>query len=629
MKKISLLVVTLLSVFIMASCDHSDNTLDSLDRNYIPNKVTQSFNLQKGKDNNFIWTSSNEGVIKIEESKAIVTQMADDVLVTLTVSVADKKENFNILVLKDGEALSPFEKAQEFMKHHNEILIDFEGLYLSKKIDNLYLSFDDNHNDNNSTPTYSEEFDYIYIRHLDLEYRYLNIYFNEMIDDELVRVHENTIKLIYQNEEDLFYRQRPFKTYLEDGIDKLHITNNTELDDYIKTLDPNLVDELYITYLNGLKDRNYLLYNGSLLLIRNMQPTSNNEVRIGNINIKEGNLIVELNTHQGINNAVRFWDFVIEVDIVYSVVDDVIVNVNYVDEEKLYLNAFTYNFDYLDALEERIIVIDSLIGLENYIDFINENNNYYEDGHKNTVYYNHLLKYDELYFNDNKLILINYNAGSGSFKYTYKDFKVVGRELIINIKSNNPQIGTADIKPWNFIIEVNNLLEFDEVNFKFDTNGFNYYPIITRPLKTITFGDDSYNYEGVYRPVGNLFEHQEELKSKYNIDLNKEMVVIESSEAFKEIYEILMSNEYEGIDASDKFVWLLVNRQAGGSHYISVEYSYYDEFIGYEYPYGSEAGDTAMFNVLDIIRIPKDIYELLTYRGRKIELINMEIAYTR
>jgi len=529
MKKISLLIVTFLSIFILVSCTNDSNFKD-LDRNYMPNKVTQSFMLPKG---DFVWTSNNEDVIKVEDNQAIVTQDVVDVLVILTASSDDRKENFDVLVLKNGSGLSVFEKAQEFMKSHSEILIDFEGLYIDKRIDDLYLSFDDNQNDNNSTPTYSDEGEYIYISYLDLNHRFLNIYFNEMIEGELVRVHVNVIKLIYRNEEDIFYNLRPFNTYLEEGIQKLYITNKGQLNNYLETLNLDIVDQEYLTYLNGIKESSYFLSNNSLLLIRIVQISSDNDVRVGNIKIKDGSLIVDLNTKHGSNEAMRFWDFVIEIKNGYSAIKDVLVNINYVEESKLYLEAFTYNFGYLDELEERLFVIDSLEDLENYIGFIDENNGYYGDRHYHTLYYKHLLKYDESYFLNKKLILFNYNAGSGSFEFVYQNYELIGNQLLINLKFNNPQIGTDDIRPWNFIIEVNKLLEFDEVDIKFSRNNFDWYPISKRQLETITFGNDDYQYESVYRPLGNLLEHLELLESKFNIDFNNEIILIEN----KEVYE--------------------------------------------------------------------------------------------
>src|SRR5690554_390333 len=309
MKKICLLIVTFLSVFILVSCTNDSNFKD-LDRNYMPNKVTQSFTLPKG---DFVWTSNNEDVIKVEDNHAIVTQDVVDVLVTLTASSDDRKENFDVLVLKNGSGLSVFEKAQEFMKSHSEIFIDFEGLYIDKRIDDLYLSFDDNQNDNNSTPTYSDEGEYIYISYLDLNHRFLNIYFNEMVEGELVRVHVNVIKLIYRNEEDIFYNLRQFKTYLEEGIQKLYITNKGQLNNYLENLNLDIVNQEYLTYLNGIKESSYFLSNNSLLLIRIVQISSDNDVRVGNIKIKDGSLIVDLNTKHGSNEAMRFWDFVIEI----------------------------------------------------------------------------------------------------------------------------------------------------------------------------------------------------------------------------------------------------------------------------------------------------------------------------
>jgi|LSQX01.1.fsa_nt_gb hypothetical protein len=131
------------------------------------------------------------------------------------------------------------------------------------------------------------------------------------------------------------------------------------------------------------------------------------------------------------------------------------------------------------------------------------------------------------------------------------------------------------------------------------------------PLHTITFAVDDYNYKNVYKPADSLLEHKDYLLQKYNINLDEDIFVVEDYYAFSEIYEILMGEPFLHDLTPGEFVWILVNRKAGGSQFISIDYYFYEPFIGYKYPYGKEAGDAALFGCLDVITILKEDFNKL------------------
>ncbi len=611
MKKTYLFIIMIFSTFMLVSCDITKKSFQSLDTNYIPNKVTKDFELPRGKYAKFNWTSSNEEVLKIKDSYVTVIQQDEDVLVTVTAEINNRTKDFDIIVLKKGSGLSPYEKALKFMDLYGEINVDQDGIYLLKKIDDLYLLFDDKLIGNNAIPTYTDYGDGIVIDHLDTVYREFNVYFNEMIDGKLVQIHSNKIKIKYQQHKDLFFQLRAFDTYLNED-DYLIIVTNQELEQYINTLNNNDVDAYFLEYLESFRNRNFVSHNYSLLLINVSQPTSNNEVVLKGLKLDGNNLIVDIDTVQGIKESVRNWPFVIEVNKNLNNVEDVIINTNYVlQKENLYLKSYVYNHSYFDELEDKTIIIESFSELEDYIIFLDEQEKDYGLINSYNIYQNHLLTYNEQYFGDKKLVLINYIAGSGSYQYLYKDFELRDNKLQIYLHSNSPFIGTCDVKPWNFIFEASKLLEFNEVSIKFQRNKIDLNPIIKKTLYTIIFADDSYNIDNVYRPIGSLLDHQDLLEIKYNIDFNDEVIIINDKEAFKEIYSILRGEDYNKQENLEGYVWLLVKRLAGGSQYISIDYSLYDQYIGYNYPKGKEAGDTAMFHCLDIIQILRDDYNIL------------------
>ena len=138
------------------------------------------------------------------------------------------------------------------------------------------------------------------------------------------------------------------------------------------------------------------------------------------------------------------------------------------DSSKFYIKSYSYNFQYFNDEESKITIKD-YESLEDYIELVmNYDGGYNYQG--KTLYINHLRKYDEVYFNSNSLIIINYNAGSGSALINYKGFRIEDNNLIVFLNYYMPSIGTDDIKPWNFIFEVSNELEFEDFEFRLKVN---------------------------------------------------------------------------------------------------------------------------------------------------------------
>lgn len=477
MRKIYLFVLIVFGIFVLSSCDITDKSFQSLDTNYIPNKVTKDFKLPRGKYVKFNWTSNNEEVLKIEDNYVTVIQQEEDVLVTVTALANNKTKDFQITVLKKGSALSPFEKALEFMSLYEVINVNHDGVYITKKIDDLYLTFDDKLIGSNDRPTYKDNGEDIFIKYLDVDYREINVYFNEMIDEELVLIHTNKIKINYEDVEVLFFQLRPFDNYLNQDS-HLVIATNEKLEQYINTLNNTEgVDEFFIEYLERFREKNFVNDNISLILINYYQPTSGNEVVLKDLKLAKNNLIVNINTTDEMNDQENNWQFVIEVNKNLRNVEEVIINTNYVSKEELDLKSYVYNYSYFDDLDSKIIVIETLNELEDYINVIKSSFKDYGFSNELDTYIINLLKYDESYFQNKKLVLINYNAGSGSFEYLYEEFQIINNKLEIKLKFNNPDAGTDDIRPWNFIFEVNKLLKFDEVVLTININNISY-PIL-------------------------------------------------------------------------------------------------------------------------------------------------------
>lgn len=183
----------------------------------------------------------------------------------------------------------------------------------------------------------------------------------------------------------------------------------------------------------------------------------------------------------------------------------------------------------------------------------------------------------------------------------------VSLELYINDEFHSTQtaVETNNGYIWEYYLIMPN--KDIKISFKVVDGFLPYY----KPLDTITFANDDYNYKNVYSPAGSLLEHKDYFLQKYNLNLNEDVVVVEDYYAFSEIYEILMGEPYLHDLTPEEFVWILVYRLAGGSQFISIDYYFYDTFIGYNYPYGKAAGDAAIFSCLDVITILKEDFNNL------------------
>jgi len=258
----------------------------------------------------------------------------------------------------------------------------------------------------------------------------------------------------YSNDLNINFKERKFNSYLKEDS-TLIINHLDELEEYIDTLD-NKVDENYLLYLSNLKDSGILSYT-SLLLIN----TSNRNANILSITENEWNLKVNLEVSSNSDGQTHF---VIETG---KLKNNLKVNINkeIKDDSAFLIKAYKFNYSYLDDLYNDYSILDSYDSLLNCIEEANLNQEY--SLLDKELYIKQLRNYSEDYFINNKLVLVNYNLGSGSFYLNYEGYEVEDLNLKLSFKIANPlgMGGTADVKPWNFIIEVNDI-SFDTVIIK-------------------------------------------------------------------------------------------------------------------------------------------------------------------
>ncbi len=106
----------------------------------------------------------------------------------------------------------------------------------------------------------------------------------------------------------------------------------------------------------------------------------------------------------------------------------------------------------------KITVIKSADELEEYY---NANKDLYFLDHVDKVYSDTTIgfidaceKHDEDYFEENILILVLLEEGSGSIRHEVKSVKTSGNDVEINIDINVPEICTDDMAEWHIIIEL-------------------------------------------------------------------------------------------------------------------------------------------------------------------------------
>lgn len=454
MKKFVLAVILTFFTISLNACYNPENNFNKIGTFDIPNEVTQDFDLPKGFYGDFVWTSNNEERIKINGNSVFVTQGDDDELVIITANFRKITKDYNILVLKKGSELSDYEKSFLHQKNNSNFEVNFNGLRINLKLDNIFVEYKLLEKDYYIMEKYE---DYLHI----VKNHSMQIP-NHNIETIYYKV-ENGIKKIiyigstifsYSNDLNINFKERKFNSYLKEDS-TLIINHLDELEEYIDTLD-NKVNENYLLYLLNLKDSGILSYT-SLLLIN----TSNRNANILSITENEWNLKVNLEVSSNSDGQTHF---VIETG---KLKNNLKVNINkeIKDDSVFLIKAYKFNYSYLDDLYNDYSILDSYDSLLNCIEEANLNQEY--SLLDKELYIKQLRNYSEDYFINNKLVLVNYNLGSGSFYLNYEDYEVEDLNLKLSFKIAIPlgMDGTADVKPWNFIIEVNDI-SFDTVIIK-------------------------------------------------------------------------------------------------------------------------------------------------------------------
>ena len=73
--------------------------------------------------------------------------------------------------------------------------------------------------------------------------------------------------------------------------------------------------------------------------------------------------------------------------------------------------------------------------------------------------------YDEEYFKENNLIIIYLTEPSGSIRHDIKDITIKDNTIDINIAQKSPDYGTCDMAGWLLILEVENTVEINTINY--------------------------------------------------------------------------------------------------------------------------------------------------------------------
>lgn len=471
MKKGFALLLILFLGLILVGCDFPENSFKVLNEKDIPNKVTKDFSLPKGTFGTFEWTSSHSDVININGLAATVTQQEEDTLVTLTATINARSKDFNILVLKIGSDLSPYEQALKFIDHYSEgVNVNGEGILFPKQIGNLYFKYAIDKDggyyfeDSESSFFVRKEKDQIETA------TGLEIDFFEMIDGKLTEIYFNHIILNFTDSIDLEFKVLPFGNYLSEIGSQL-ITNHSELDEYLEKIEVEIPSGIYI---NSIKNNEYFFNYYSLLLLNFYSPSMSHPIYLNSLTLNGSDLNVNLYTTDGPGYAAIIpYSYFIEIEKVSS---DVTVNLvtNYIDLEddsqvNKYLNIhhYVYNVGYLSNDYSEILIIDTYQKLIDYIEYVKELNTSY-NGLYYSLYLEQLLIYSGTRYFDfehNSIVIYNLNAGSGSIRYRYLYYQIDDGLLTIYFEQKIPEIGTTDIYPWNFIFSIST--DFDEVDIKF------------------------------------------------------------------------------------------------------------------------------------------------------------------
>lgn len=276
-------------------------------------------------------------------------------------------------------------------------------------------------------------------------------------------------------ENKITYQSQPFSSHLDNDQEIMLISTKEELELYIDRINQLGLDEDYLDkynyYLNSVLEKSYFFSYKVLILIDLALSSTDIRISVNSIETIDNNLnvIIDKLIPEVGDTAIQVWGTLIEVNTNGVDYDSVSYEYNEVtDSSKFYIKSYSYNFQYFNDEESKFTIKD-YESLEDYIELVmNYDGGYNYQG--KTLYINHLRKYDEVFFNSNSLIIINYNAGSGSALINYKGFRIEDNNLIVFLNYYMPSMGTDDEKPWNFIFEVSNELEFEDFEFKLKVN---------------------------------------------------------------------------------------------------------------------------------------------------------------
>lgn len=117
----------------------------------------------------------------------------------------------------------------------------------------------------------------------------------------------------------------------------------------------------------------------------------------------------------------------------------------------------------------RVVIIRTLDELQKYYD---ENCEIFDLERKETVYSDTTIgfldacdKYDAAYFEENILLMVLLEEGSGSIRHEVTDvFTYESGELNIALKTISPEIGTCDMAQWHIMIELSKVCATDTAN---------------------------------------------------------------------------------------------------------------------------------------------------------------------
>ncbi len=103
-----------------------------------------------------------------------------------------------------------------------------------------------------------------------------------------------------------------------------------------------------------------------------------------------------------------------------------------------------------------VVVIDSAEALSN---LISEGKAYFQFDiayNDNISFTENAAKYDDAFFNDNKLLILCTQETSGSIRHEIKDTVISGDTLSVEVEALVPEVGTNDMADWFILLEVPN-----------------------------------------------------------------------------------------------------------------------------------------------------------------------------